>query len=400
MLLGSFLVLVLGCGGRPPAIGDGDRRTFTTLDAFVDGYWDRPVPLQGPAPDSFAAIEASLYPSDCGTCHPIQYADWETSLHAQAYSPGLAGQLVNWEASDYKTVRLCLGCHAPLSEQAAQVSDASGELVENPSFARDLQHEGLSCAACHVRGWARYGPPRRDGSLEPYPPGAPHGGVIRTAFFEDSRFCATCHQFARPAPNGKSLQNTFVEWEQSRYGAAGIVCQICHMPGRRHLWRGIHDSATVAGGVTVEWVRPGAGVDGAIGLRVTNSGVGHRFPTYVTPKIRVRVQLLDASREPIDGAVAESVIGREANAKNGAWVEDWDTRLRPDSSLTIDISLVPQARFARGTITVFPDGFYSGMFSRMLAGKLSDTSRALISEAHQRTVESVYSIFDATTQVR
>ena len=110
--------------------------------------------------------------------------------------------------------------------------------------------------------------------------------------------------------------------------------------------------------------------------------------------------MLFRSREAIHGGVIERVIGREVRAEGGTWVEHWDTRLAPDSSLTLRVPRHSHARFARATVTVFPDGFYTGFFSRMLAGSLSDTSRALITEAHRRTVESAYRLFDSTVAVR
>lgn len=387
-----FLVSIVACVDRA-AVGPGDQRVFATLDAFVGAYWERPIPLQGTPPDRFSLIEVSLSPSDCGRCHIPQYEDWQTTLHAAAYSPGLSGQLVDHEARNYAFVRSCLACHAPLGEQSAWVPDAGGRLVRNPSFDAALQQKGLVCAACHLRGWQRYGPPRRDGSLDPAPPGTAHAGAIRSSYFEDPRFCGSCHQFAQPAPNGKSLQNTLVEWQQSRYAREGIVCQTCHMPDRRHLWRGIHDSAMVDSGVTIRWIEP---TRGEIALRVTNTATGHRFPTYVTPKVQVVVELLDTARVPLAGAVSEGVIGRAVVSTSSGWVEQWDTRLPPDSSMAVSVPRQPAARFARGQVHVFPDGFYNTMFAGMLARSLSDTARVLITEAHRRTVESSYLLFDST----
>jgi hypothetical protein len=265
-------------------------------------------------------------------------------------------------------------------------------------FDSSLQQSGLVCAACHVRGWQRYGPPRRDGSLTASPPGSPHGGVTRTAYFEDSRFCAGCHQFELPAPNGKSLQNTFEEWRSSRYAEQGLGCQGCHMPDRRHLWRGVHDSVTVSGGVTIEWV---TGSARSVALRVTNTRTGHRFPTYVTPEVIVGIELLDADRRVIGGAAVESAIRRVVESRGGIWVELSDTRLAPDSSLILAAGAEePRARFARGTVVVYPDAFYQRMFAGMMAGALSDTSAALISEAYRRASESAFTIFDDTIRVR
>ncbi len=380
-----------------------DSRTFDDQDELLAGYWQRPIPLQGSAPEGLSALENSLQPSACGACHAEQYADWQTSIHGGAYSPGLSGQLVNWEANWYQSVRDCLVCHAPLSEQSAQVPDTVGNLTPNPVFDRALQDHGLVCAACHVRGWRRYGPPRRDGSVVESPAGSPHGGVKRSPFFEDSRFCSGCHQFAAPAPNGKSLQNTYDEWRNSRYAAEGVSCQSCHMPDRRHLWRGVHDSTMVRSGVTIELSeRLGSRANRrVVELRITNSGTGHRFPTYVTPEVWVHIEFLDADGRVIDGAGVESLIRRRVEARSGAWVELSDTRIPPDGSLTVTAEIGDSdARLARGTVTVYPDAFYQGVFAGMLSGALSDTSRALISEAHRRARRSSFKIFDETVSIR
>lgn len=407
----ALSMAVVGCadsesrveGEADPSALPAEERTFAELSEFLDGYWHRPIPLQGDAPEGFSPLDLSLEPATCGTCHPQQFADWRTTVHADAYSPGLSGQLVNWESYNYQSVRDCLVCHAPLSEQSAQVPDTADKLVPNPFFDSELQSHGLVCAACHVRGWRRYGPPRRDdGSLALSPAGSPHGGVKRTEYFEDSRFCSGCHQFEFPAPKGKSLQNTYNEWRNSRYAEQGVICQSCHMPDRRHLWRGIHDSTMVASGVTIEWIEPGerAGPGGPVSLRLTNTGTGHRFPTYVTPEVRVRVQLLDSDSTAIEGAFVEQLIRRRVEARGGTWVEVSDTRLQPDSGLTITLTDIgPSARFARGKVVVYPDAFYHRVFSGMLTAELSDTSRVLITEALRRAGESPFAIFDETIPI-
>ncbi len=398
-----MLVIVLAgltsCRGSDLSNYPSEERVFRELDDFRSSYWERPIPLQGAPPEEFSVLEASLDPATCGPCHALQYEDWQTTLHSGAYSPGLSGQLVNWEENWYNNVRECLICHAPLSEQSAQVPDKTGSLSPSPVYDASLRDHGLVCAACHVRGWQRYGPPKRDGSLAASPPGSPHGGVQRSPYFEDSRFCSGCHQFDFPAPNGKSLQNTYNEWAESRYAEQGVSCQGCHMPDRRHLWRGIHDSTMVHSGVTIEWLPPSRD---ALALRVTNTGTGHRFPTYVTPEIEVRIELLDEDGAVIEGAVAEATIRRQVESRgDGTWVEISDTRLAPDSGLTVAAHYGGTgARQARGRVVVYPDAFYHRVFGGMLTAALSDTSRVLISEAHRRASESAFAIFDETVPLR
>ena len=77
--------------------------------------------------------------------------------------------------------------------------------------------------------------------------------MTRTPACLSSEFCQSCHQFAPDglALNGKLLENTYAEWKASRFAREGVQCQDCHMPDRRHLWRGIHDPAMVRSGLTI-----------------------------------------------------------------------------------------------------------------------------------------------------
>lgn len=393
-ILGASVVLGLaGCGDSVPDPA-ADDRVFRTAEDFRAGYWIRPVPPQGAA----AAAGSGLRPATCGSCHVPQYEDWKTTIHAHAYSPGLEGQLVWWETSNYGMVRQCLACHAPLSEQSARIPEAeTGVLAENPGYDPALQREGVVCAACHIRGGQGHGPPLRDGRAPPPADDAPHGGVIRTEYFTSAEFCAGCHQFEQPAANGKSLQNTHEEWKASRYPDQGMTCQTCHMPNRRHLWRGIQDSTMTRNGVTIELLREGPR---EVALRVTNTGTGHRFPTYVTPKIVVQIEQFDEAGHPIEAGSVEGEIGREVQSTATGWVEHSDTRIPPDSSFVLRGELMPDARAVRGLVTVFPDGFYDNMFASLLAGSLSDTSRALLTRAKQETASSSYRIFDEQLRLR
>ncbi|MDH3297460.1 MAG: multiheme c-type cytochrome [Gemmatimonadota bacterium] len=383
----------------PVATPVADPREFRSMEDFLGGYWNRPIPPQGPAPAAWSSLEASLAPPECGTCHVQQYEDWQTAVHAGAYSAGLAGQLVSQEATNFGFVRSCLVCHGPLSEQQSKLPLPEGGHGTNPDFDPQLKEGGIVCAACHVRGQVRYGPPTREGATAPSAEGMPHGGVVRSDYFEDSRFCAGCHQFASPAPNGKSLQNTYEEWLDSRYATEGVGCQTCHMPDRRHLWRGIHDPDMVRAGVTIEWMEGSELEPGRVGLRVTNSGTGHRFPTYVTPAVDVTLELLDGTGSPIPGAARSAEIVRRVALQGGSWVESSDTRLAPDSSMTLTYPAPVDARFVRGEVRVRPDAFYRNVFAGLLARVLTDTARVLIEAAHEGAIASPFTIFDDTVAI-
>ena len=391
----------------PMATPVADERVFTSDGDFTAEYWRRPIPPQGPVPAGRNELDGSMQPSACGTCHYQQHQDWQTAIHSAAYSPGLSGQLVNWERDRYGSVRSCLVCHAPTSEQNSRLRMDDGQYGTNPDYDASLRDQGLICAGCHMRGWQIHGPPRRDGSISVSPDGSPHDGVTRTTFFEDSRFCAGCHQFeaGSPAPNGKFLENTYVEWLESRYAAEGVTCQTCHMPDRRHLWRGIHDPEMTASGVTVDWVGLAGGetADAAgnrsAALRITNTGTGHMFPTYVTPEVLVTVELLDENRQPIPGSGARAEIARRVNYTNSGWVESSDTRITPDSAMNVTFEVLPGTRFVSGRIEVRPDAFYKSLFESLLASGQSDSSAALLSQAHRASAASPFSIFEDTVAI-
>src|SRR5206468_1036453 len=113
----------------------------------------------------------------------------------------------------------------------------------------------------------------------------PHGGVTRTPAYLASEFCRGCHQFGADGYvlNGKLLEDTYAEWKASRFAAAGVQCQDCHMPDRRHLWRGIHDPEMVRGGLTITVVDDQPRGPGAVARELDGTAVAARFSVIVSP---------------------------------------------------------------------------------------------------------------------
>ena len=379
------------------AVTDGCRgRERDATDAFLAEHWRLPIPPQGPAPQGWAPITVSLRPGDCAVCHRPQFEQWRGSIHADAYSPGLHGQLLAWIGTDDATVASCHACHAPSSEQLPRV-ERGGVWVDNPAFEPDLQAGGVSCAACHVRGWRRYGPPRRDGSTDPAPPGTPHDGAIFSDAFQSSEFCAACHQFEEPAANGKPLENTLSEWRESPAAARGQTCQSCHMPDRAHLWRGIHDPETTRRGTALVWERQGhpAAPSFRVRLGLANVGAGHRLPTYVTPKIFLRLRFEDADGRPL--AARERRIGRDVSFEAGEWREREDTRIEPGESETLEWrGPAPEgSRTVVGSVIVAPDHFYEGFFRDLIAETDSIAPQIpVLRQALRRATESPYVLYE------
>ena len=370
-----------------------------SVSEFVRRHWAAPLRPQGPPPKGWSALEASLEPKDCGACHPVQYGDWRTSIHAVSMGPGVAGQLVDMAATDPAAALECPVCHAPLAEQSTTVRTRAG-IVPNPAHDPSLRPQGVVCASCHVRGRQRFGPPRRDGSLVSATPRArlPHGGVTRTPAFLASEFCRDCHQFKPDgfAVNGKLLQNTYEEWKASPFARAGIQCQDCHMPDRRHLWRGIHDEAMVRSGleITLSPDAPtlAAGRDFALTLAVRSSRVGHAFPTYVTPRVILRGELIGPAGEVVAGSRQETIIAREVELDLSR--EFSDTRLAPGQVARLHYAGRAESAGARVRLSVIvePDAFYTRFFETLLA-QGAGRGQSQIREALEATRRSPFVVF-------
>ncbi|RDE18146.1 hypothetical protein DV711_18765 [Motiliproteus coralliicola] len=362
------------------------------IGGFLEQHWQRPIPHQGEPPSNYTDMEASLSPLDCGLCHPQQKSDWSQSLHSKAMGPGLMGQLLDMPAHARGDHQSCLRCHAPLAEQAdalvaeIQTGQSSG-----------LHREGLICAACHVRNHQRFGPARKDGSFpDPNQP-LPHNGWNVSHAFKDSLFCAACHQFEPNefALNGKLLENTYNEWLDSPYPEQGVSCQSCHMPDRRHQWRGIHDPEMVRQGVTID-ANLGLPIDGQVSgrLTVTNSGTGHRFPTYVTPQVVLEGYQADAGGERISGTESYFVIARRVALNLSA--EIFDTRLAPGQSGALDYRM-PRAESARSLVLriwVEPDFFYQHFYQSTLNSGQPRRGRAALEQALEQASSSKFTLFE------
>lgn len=354
--LGVWLVLV------PPGLGAGD-------------FWERPIPRHGPAP-AFAMgnpVVADLSPGACGVCHLPQHEAWRDSLHALALSPGVLGQL---DALDGATQDDCLSCHAPREEMRDQWRDQG--------LAGVGQMAGVDCATCHVRDHVRHGPR----SI----PITPHGAVAALPLYRQSEFCAPCHQFDETglSVNGKPLENTLEEWRRSRYAREGVTCQVCHMPERRHGFKGIQDPEMTRQGLGVEVLRT---VEGLMVL-VKNRGAGHALPTYVTPRI-----LVDLAG-PGDGARLRHVIARTMRwSLDLGWEELADTRLLPDESVELRLGLAA-GDVGEVRVRVEPGYDYAERIYPTLLALWSDTlpraELGLLEQAREAAGRGAYDLYRFT----
>ncbi|MBI2313099.1 MAG: hypothetical protein HYU77_11425 [Betaproteobacteria bacterium] len=393
----SLAALTAGC--KPSVDPPAPAATLAgePAERFLAVHWSRPLQAQGSPPAGYAPSEASLNPADCGACHRTQHDDWSSSQHSRAMGPGVLGQLMDMPADALDQHQDCLRCHAPLKEQAESLAAALAALPRKmeaqaqKTAVPPLHAHGLACASCHLRGYRVYGPPRRDGSAPQSAAGFPHGGWSASGAFEDSRFCAACHQFEQGeyALNGKLLENTYEEWKASRHAREGRACQSCHMPERRHLWRGIHDPQMTNSGITVT-AGPVTIESGQVAaeLRIGNTGTGHYFPTYVTPRVIVSTRQESADGKVLETTTQEYVIGRTVALDLSRELSD--TRLAPDEERVVGYrkALHPRAAHLAFEIRVEPDAFYTEFYRSLLESDGTGKGRALIRRALQDSLAS------------
>jgi hypothetical protein len=322
------------------------------------------IPSQGVAPSNWSDLEKRIQPEACGACHQSQYNDWKESLHHKGMGPTVLGQLLDMELDEPLLAISCQRCHAPLSEQIPYLTKG----VRNPDFVPGFREKGLTCAACHVRQHTRHGPPPRRPGAET---DGPHDGFVIKTEYESPAFCASCHDFeGAGAMHGKLIQETAQEWRRTEFAAKGITCQNCHMPDRRHLWKGIHDSAMVHSAVSIqlETQPPESKADSLVAdLNLTNVGAGHRLPTYIEPQILLILEQLDAKGKPIPGTRAEGIIARKVTEEMDK--EVFDTRLMPGETFHLNYkkTLHAKAKTLLARVEVWPDEAYRLYFMKMLA---------------------------------
>lgn len=366
---------------------------------FLERHWADPVAPQGNPPARFSALEASLDPAACGRCHPRQLEDWRSSLHARTVGPGILWQ---FHLMGQESANECMRCHAPLAEQksllALERGWAHAPATPPPRYVPpDLHRSGLVCAACHVRRHARFGPPPVSGTPRTVDAARPHGGFSATAAFQDSRFCSACHQFPADGRrvNGKLLENTYEEWRESPAAKQGRSCQSCHMPDRRHLWRGIHDAAMTRRALEISLeVGNGGSGDTWARARLANVGAGHHFPTYVVPEIVAVLALVDASGA-IRAELKRHVIGRRVDIRLSE--ELADTRIAAGGHAMLEASFAsPPAKDWRVELRVLvrPAAHYERVFRDALERqlRLSPEALALLRRALAQAEASGYEL--------
>lgn len=250
----------------------------------------------------------------------------------------------------------CNGCHAPLAFLA-------GDIPPQRPSAGTRANESVSCEMCHsITGFKGDIPFNFNYIADP---GEVKQGVRPEAdsqvhlvkanpFLRTSEFCGTCHN--EKDPFGMWVKATQLEWKESPYAKAGIVCQDCHMPPapgqaapglsperpdlRQHLFHGAHAEGKLAGAAEVR-VHPQA-VEAAPGdtvrflVTVFNAKAGHMIPSGSAEErlVWLHVELTDARGRryhlPVDRKGFEGEEYTVASTETLAYQDIGDIKSLPD----------------------------------------------------------------------
>lgn len=319
---------------------------------------------------------ANLSAKTCGACHQEHLKEWKTSIHAAAW---VDPQFVEEREKGAKW--LCINCHTPLRVQheafaiGLKNDDVERPIeVPNPQFDRELQQEGITCAACHVRDGVVHSADRAGrGKL------APHPVKKDAAFVDGSTLCLRCHQANAEYP-GKTFVCTFntgKEWKEGPYFERGKTCVDCHMPERTgavavgtperkrraHYWRGSGIPKFPDGPAPpVDANPPGLEVTAtiqpmskdsdtrSIRLIAKNARAGHRLPSGDPERIvYITAQFLDDSGAPVteDAPPTRVATFRQHWQWNPAPKKLSDNRLAPEEERGFTVGVPPTAAKAK-----------------------------------------------------
>lgn len=191
--------------------------------------------------------------AECRSCHEGVWSEWEGSHHQIAYR----NEEVRKLSDDFRN-KECQSCHLPRPVLAAG-------LELRPLQRQSRPDEGIDCLTCHLRADGTIAA-ARDVADAPCRP-------RRDDRLLSVALCAVCH----------NQHKTTDQYHASSWPRRGYHCNDCHMPGtdrggrpgRGHVFPGAHDSRWLRRAVTFE----ARFEEGALRLRLANSGAGHAFPT-------------------------------------------------------------------------------------------------------------------------
>ena len=296
-------------------------------------------------------VLGKLSAEECANCHQDFYKEWQTTIHSQAWTDPYFR--TDWQFDDAQ--HSCRLCHTPLDRQqphkvlAYRDSDKWDPVLEdNPAFDSKLQHEGVTCAACHYREGKIVGVFGDTNAPHPVKKlDDPNQVCVRCHIVDGDRWdtffrfppCGTVAEIESTLAIEKSssinaakpqtektikLQDnveTGISGEVSVVDTKALACVECHMPllkrplvaggvvreTRQHLWRGGHDPQMVKKALTIEFSEDkpveGESTTGnrKFTLTLTNTGAAHYVPTGTPDRhLSIHLRLLDKQGRVLD----------------------------------------------------------------------------------------------------
>jgi hypothetical protein len=292
------------------------------------------------------AILGKLSAKECAACHQDFYDEWQTTIHSKAWTDPYFQTDWNFDSRQH----VCRLCHTPLDRQqphkvlAYRDSDKWDPVLENnPDFDSGLQHEGVTCAACHYRDGKIVGVIGNTNAPHPVKKlDDPNQVCVRCHIVEGERWdtffrfppCGTVAEIkSSESPLAEKNNSTLLRalqplkkdpdifaqmskiqslavqgksGENVISNTASLGCVQCHMPvvkralvkggevrqTRHHYWRGGHDPEMVKKALSVKFSEQDTQNKGKrrFALTLANTGAAHYVPTG-TPDRHLTVQL-------------------------------------------------------------------------------------------------------------
>ena len=301
-------------------------------------------PVDHPGYQWWTSFPDPLAPSmGCGHCMYPSYTEWQHSAHSQSATDPRFFSIYNgtnlsatqtispgFKLDNPSTSGICAACHAPGAAADAPYTTDMNTLT-------GVSQQGVFCEFCHKIGGVYLDP--LTGLPQPDKPGVlslrlfrPQGAdnvffgtlddvtrrVSAMPLEQESEFCAPCHQFSF---QGVPVFESYHEWLDSPYAAAGVECQDCHQPADNgstfvlpekggllrdpatlpsHKDLSLKDThfmtSTVAVTSTLSAGRSALNVQ----IQIKNIGAGHHVPTdYPGRHLLLTVQVFNQDGQPL-----------------------------------------------------------------------------------------------------
>lgn len=268
------------------------------------------------------AVLGKLSAKECAACHQEFYDEWKTTIHSKAWTEPYFKVDWKFDGSQHS----CRLCHTPLDRQQPQKvlgyrdTDKWDPIVEdNPDFDSNLQHEGVTCAACHYRDGKIVGVIGNTNAPHPTKKlDDPNQVCIRCHVVEGDKWdtffrfppCGTVAEIKSSSSNLNHIDTKGKTGEQLLADSSSLGCVGCHMPvlkrplvkggvvreTRQHLWRGGHDPKMVKKALTIKFTEDVLLKKDKqrFTLTIENTGAAHYVPTGTPDRhLTVRLSVLD-----------------------------------------------------------------------------------------------------------